>query len=169
MRPLADLTELASHKEQFLSRLGEHIGEEQPQVSEFLPFVARHFADQRTFSVHHLVMAQRQHEILVERIEHAKGQLVVVVLAVDGVLLEIGERVVHPAHVPLQAEPQASQMRGPRNHGVGGGLFGEGLDVWVLPVGFEVEAAQEIDGLQILAPAEFVRNPLARIARVVEV
>ena len=39
----------------------------------------------------------------------AEGQLVVVVAAVDRVLLEVAERVVHPAHVPLEAEAEAAQ------------------------------------------------------------
>src|ERR1700733_5731101 len=38
----------------------------------------------------------------------------------------------------------------------------------MLLISFEVEAPQEIDGFEILAPAVLVRNPLARIARAIE-
>src|SRR5260370_41836577 len=85
------------------------------------------------------------------------------------IVLEIVERVMHPAHVPLQAEPETTEMSWARNHRIGGGLFGIGLNVRMLFVGFEVEAAQEVDGLQILAPAELVGNPFTLLARVVEI
>ena len=60
-------------------------------------------------------------------------------------------------------------MGGPRNHGVGGRFFGEGLNVGMLFVGFEVEVAQEVDGLEVFASAELVGNPFALLARVVEI
>src|SRR6266436_8438024 len=85
------------------------------------------------------------------------------------IVLEIGQRVVHPTHVPLQAEPETAEMSGPRNHGVGGRLLRVGLNVRMLFVSFEVEAAQEVDGFQVLAPAELVRNPFILLARVVEI
>ena len=39
----------------------------------------------------------------------------------------------------------------------------------MLFVGFLIEAAQEVDGVEVLAAAEFVGNPLALLARVVEI
>ena len=39
----------------------------------------------------------------------------------------------------------------------------------MLFVGFEVEAAQEVDRFQVLAPTELVRNPFTLLARVVEI
>src|ERR1700723_1891843 len=39
----------------------------------------------------------------------------------------------------------------------------------MLAVGFEVEAAQEVDSFEVLAAAEAVRNPFAFFARVVEI
>src|SRR6266404_7148729 len=85
------------------------------------------------------------------------------------IVLEIVERVVHPAHVPLQSEPETAEMSGPRNHRIGGGLLRVGLNVRMLFVGFEVETAQEVDRFQVLAAAELVRNPFTLLARVVEI
>ena len=48
-----------------LARLRVHVAEQQPQIGELLPLVARHFADQRAFAVHHFVVRQRQDEIFV--------------------------------------------------------------------------------------------------------
>ena len=39
----------------------------------------------------------------------------------------------------------------------------------MLFVGFLVEAAEEVDGFEIFASAEFVGNPLALLARIVEI
>ena len=45
-----------------------------------------------------------------ERIQHAESELAVVVLAVNGILLEVFEGVVHPSHVPLKAEAEAAEI-----------------------------------------------------------
>ena len=57
-------------------------------------------------------MRKRQHEILVKRIEAAEGEIVVVVLAMDGIVLEIAKRVVHPSHIPLHAKAEAADVDG---------------------------------------------------------
>ena len=49
-------------------------------------------------------------EVLGECVDHAEGERAVLVLAIDGVFGEVAERVVHPAHVPLEAEAQAAQV-----------------------------------------------------------
>src|SRR5271155_5868769 len=70
--PLAFLRELAAHKQQLLARVGPHESEISSKVSEALPLVARHLAYQRALAVHHLVMAERQDEVLVKGVEQAK-------------------------------------------------------------------------------------------------
>ena len=56
--------------------------------------------------VHDLVVGERQDEVLVPRVDHREGQLVVVPPTVDGLVRDVVERVVHPAHVPLEREPE---------------------------------------------------------------
>ena len=90
-------------------------------------------------------------------------------LAEDGVAREVGEGVVHPAHVPLEAEAEPAHVERARDHGPGGRLLGHGLHVGVLAVDVLVEPAQEGDRLEVLAAPVGVRHPLARLARVVEV
>ena len=55
-------------------------------------------------------MRQRQDEILLPRIQHPERQIVVVILAEKGIAADVAQAVVHPAHVPLEAETQAAQM-----------------------------------------------------------
>src|SRR5579885_2675286 len=47
VKPLRSLREFAAHEKQLLSRMRPHISEQQPQIRELLPEVARHFVDQR--------------------------------------------------------------------------------------------------------------------------
>ena len=110
--PLAPLAELATHEQQLLARLRVHPAVQQPQVGELLPLVARHLRDERALAVHHLVVREREHEVLTERIEHSKRQVGMVELAMHGLALKVVERVVHPAHVPFHAEAKASDIGG---------------------------------------------------------
>ena len=64
--PFALLRELAAHEQQLLAGMRPHEAEIGAQVGELLPAVARHLAEQRALAVHHLVVAERQHEILVK-------------------------------------------------------------------------------------------------------
>ena len=127
--PLTVLPELAAHEQQFLARLRVHVREQQPQVRELLPFVARHLADERALAVHDFIVRQRKHEVLGERVHHAERQIVVVILAMDGIVREVAQRVVHPPHVPLHAESQSAHIRRPRHHRPRRRLLGDRLRV----------------------------------------
>ena len=60
-------------------------------------------------------------------------------------------------------------MHGSRDAGECGGLFGDGQHARMLAMRHGVELAQELERLEILAAAVLVRQPLARLAAVVEV
>ena len=110
----------------FLPGCAVHVGQKRARVGEPLPLVARHLVEQRPLAVHHFVVRNRQHEILGERIQQAERDVVVVVLAVDRILLEVVQHVVHPAHVPLHGEAQPVQVDRPRDAGERGGFLGDG-------------------------------------------
>ena len=112
LRPLPLLGDLATHEQQLLSGVAPHPAVQRPEVGEPLPAVAGHLADQAALAVDDLVVGQRQHEVFAPRIHHPEGQLVVVPAPVDGLLGEVRQRVVHPAHVPLEPEPQAAEVGG---------------------------------------------------------
>ena len=106
MIPLLALPDLRSHEQQLLAGMRPHVGEKRADVGESLPFVARHLAEQRSLAVDHFIVRNRQHEILGEGVQQAEGDVVVVVLAVDRLLREVIQHVVHPAHVPLHREAE---------------------------------------------------------------
>ncbi len=140
-----------------------------------LPPVARHLGDQRPLAVHDLVVGDRQDVVLAVRVDHGEGHLAVVVLAVHRLLGDVLQRVVHPAHVPLQAEAEAAEAAGAHVVGgagdavPGGGLLGDGDDAGAAAVDGGVHLLQEGHGVEVLAAAVLVGRPLAGLAGVVEV
>ena len=125
--------------------------------------------EQRILAVDDFVVGEGKHEILAEGVEHREGELVVFVFAVDGIRGKIFQRVVHPAHVPFEAEAEAAEVGGPRDAGPGRGFFGDGENAGEAAVRDFVHALNEGDGVKIFAAAIFVGNPLALLARIVEI
>ena len=146
-----------------------HVRQQRAQPGEPAPLVAGHLAQQRALPVHHLVVRQRQDEVLRERVDQRERDLVVVVLPVDGILAQVGQGVVHPAHVPLEAEPEPAQVHRPRHPRPGGRLLGDHGDAGHPLVAGGVDLLQERDGVQVLPAAVLVGHPLAVLARVVQV
>ncbi len=115
-------------------------------------------------------MGQRQHEILGERVPDGESDLIEMMAAEEWIGLEELQGVVHPPHVPLQAEPQTAQIHGPatpvatpwtprRWSGVPGMITVDGF----------VQRLQEVARVQILVATESIRDPLASLAAVVQV
>ncbi len=170
MVPFAPLAELSAHEEELLAGQRPHVREEQPEVGRHFPFVVpRHLRDQRLLQVHDLVVGQRQHEVLGVRVHPAEGQLAVVPLAEDRIDLHVVEGVVHPAHVPLHREAEAPDVDGTGDHRPGGRLLGDRDGVREAPADLLVELTQEDDRVDVFAPAVRVGDPLAGLARKVEV
>ena len=69
--------------------------------------------------MHHLIVRQRQNEIFIEGIQESKGQLVMVILPVDGIFGHEDQGVVHPAHIPLHTKAETAHIGRPGNHGPG--------------------------------------------------
>ena len=142
--------------------VGAHVG-------EALPLVARHAAEDRAFAVHDLVVAERQDEVLEEGVVQPEQDIAVVVAAMDRVLRDVIQGVVHPPHVPLVAEAQAAPVDRPRHHRPRRRLLGDGGGVAVPRVERRVGALEEFDGVDVLAAAVAVRNPAAGRPAVVEI
>jgi len=115
------------------------------------------------------VMGERQDEVLGERIKKTKGQLVVVIVAVDRVFAEVFERVMHPSHVPLHRETKTAGPGGPRHLGPGGRFFCHDEAAGALLMGDRIELFKESDGLEIFVTAIFVGDPVAGLPRIVEI
>ena len=169
MVPLGPLRDLLTHEQKLLAGVAPHEAVIGPEVGKLLPPGPRHLADHRAFAMHDLVMADRQNEVFGEGIVQTKGHLVVMVGTVDRVFADVFERIVHPAHVPLEAEPQTARIDRGRDAGIGRAFLGHRHDARVVAIGRGVHPAKHVDGFVILAPAVLVRHPFALRARVIAV
>jgi hypothetical protein len=114
-------------------------------------------------------MRQRQDEVLREGIGEREGQLVVVPATVDRLVLEVGQRVVHPAHVPLKVEPQPTEVGRPRDPGPRRRLLRRRDDARLAAVNDLVVLLEEGHGIEVLVTAVLVGHPPPLLARVIEV
>ena len=169
LAPFLALGEFLAHEQEFLARPAPHEGVIGPEVGELLPVVAGHAAEDRAFAVHHFVVRQRQHKIFVKGIDETKGQIVLMMTAVHRIASHIGERVMHPAHIPFVLKAQPAVGDRSRDLRPRGGFLGHdhrpGAAGGDLCIGF----ANEGDGIEIFAPAVFIGYPLALAAAVIEI
>ncbi len=173
--PLRALGELLAHEEQLLAGVSPHETQVGAVVGALLPPVARHLPGEGALAVDDLVVGDRQDVVLAVRVDHRERHLVVVVLAVHRLLRHVLQGVVHPPHVPLQAEAEAAEAAGAHVVGgagdavPGGGLLGDGDDAGAAAVDGGVHLLEEGDGVQVLPAAIGVGGPFAGLAGVVEV
>ena len=123
MIPFALLAEFAAHEHQLLAGMAEHEAVIGAQIGEALPVVAGHAAEHRALAVHDFVMRQRQDEIFRKRVMQAEQDIAVMMLAVDRILADVIQRVVHPAHVPFVAEAEPAIFDRARHLRPGGRFF----------------------------------------------
>ena len=119
--------------------------------------------------MHDFVVRDRQHEVLTEGIKEAEGHLVVMPAAIDRIFRHVIERVVHPAHVPLEAESEAALVSRSRNAREGGRFFGDGDGPWKAAIDELVGATEKGDGFSVFLASVGVGQPFALLAGVVEV
>ncbi len=119
--------------------------------------------------MNHLIVRQRQNKVFGMVVQHTKGQLVVMILAVHRVQLHVVQRVVHPAQIPLVPEPQAARFRWTRHAREVCRFFRHADRAGHLLANNAVGITQKLNGFQVFTTAELVRYPLALFAAVVTV
>src|SRR5438093_8442154 len=112
--PTPPLTEFAALEKQFLSLLAVHPRVKHPQVGKLLPFVARHFRQERALAVHHFIVAQYQNEMFGKRVEQRKCDVAVMKTAINRIERHVFQEVVHPTHVPLKSKSESAEINRPR-------------------------------------------------------
>ena len=90
-----------------------------------------------------------------------------IVLSVDGVLLEILERIIHPTHVPLKVETKTSFGSGFRDTRERGRLFSNHQCAGIVFMDNVIRLTQEINRFKVFASTVLIRHPLPVFARVV--
>jgi hypothetical protein len=97
-------------------------------------------------------------------IEHRKGEVILVVLTVDGIEAEVVESIVHPPHVPLEGETQTTQVRRASHLWPGSRLLRDGHDPGEFGVGNVVKASQKLDRFKVLPTSVLVGDPFALLS-----
>ena len=145
------------------------IAVERAQRGELLLIRAVHLVEHRLFAVHDLIMGKGEDEVLGKGVHHRERQLVVVVLAEVGIELQIVERVMHEAHVPLEAEAETAVIGRLCHAGVGGRLLRNRHAAGPCREQGRVELLQKGDRAEVDVAAVAVGCPLAVAPGVVEV
>src|SRR6266536_106668 len=118
--PFVPLAKLAAHEEQFFARLSVHPCVKHSEVGKLLPFITRHFCNERAFAMHYLIVTQHQNEVLLKCVEQREGDVAVVKPPEDRIETHVLEEVMHPAHVPFETEAEAAQISRTRHARPGG-------------------------------------------------
>ena len=105
--PVFLLGKLLSHEKELLSGMGHHIGVGSSQVCLLLGRSARHFPDHGFLSVHDVVMGKSQHVVLTVGIDHAKGQLAMMIPAEDRIQAHVAQKIISPAGVPFEIKAKS--------------------------------------------------------------
>ena len=100
------------------------IGIEGFDAAEAIHDAARGFTDHGLFAVDHFVVAQHQNEVFCEGVIHRVGELMVVPFAVDRIVTDIAQGVVHPTHIPFEQKAHTAVFRGHGDAGLRRGVFG---------------------------------------------
>ena len=167
--PLLRLTQFLSHEEQLLPRMGHQESVSQAQVRKFYASLSRHLLKKSGLSVHHLVMGKRQDVFLTVLVNHAEGQLPVVVAPEIRVIPDVAQVVVHEAHVPLQVKAQPVLFQAARDPGEGRALLRDGEHPGVALLHHGIEVFDHLYGFQVLISAVHVRHPFPVLFSVVQV
>ena len=162
--PFDEVRKFTAHEQKFLARMRHGIAIQRAQAREFLPQVAGVLVQHAVLAVHHLVVREWQDVVFAEGVHQRERELIVVVFAIDRIELNIGQHIVHPAHVPLKAKAQAARVHGVRHPGIGGGFLGDHHHAGIAAVHGGIEPFQEGRALQVFIAAVDIGHPLPRLA-----
>ena len=167
--PLVKLTELRAHEAELLAGMRHDIGHERTQSGKFHIVVAGHLLEQGRLAVHHFVVGQREDEMLGESIHQREGKQVVIVGTVNRIHREVTQRIVHPAHVPLEGKAETAVRGVARYLRPCGGFLRDHHGVGIILLDHRVEHLEEFDGFEVFVSAVDVGHPFAVAAVVVEI
>ena len=167
--PLVKLADFSAHEGELLAGVSDDIGHEGSQSGKLLPVVARHLLEHGGLAVHHFIVGKCKHKMFGEGIHQREGQKVVIIRTIDRIHREVSDRVVHPAHVPLEGEAQTAVLRLACDLRPCGGFLGDHHRVWIILVDSGVEHLEELNGFEVLVSAVDIGHPFAVVAVVVEV
>src|SRR4029077_7503784 len=107
--------------------------------------------------------------MILKRVEQRERDVAVMKTPVNRVDAHIFKEIVHPAHVPFESKPEPTKISRTRYTRPPGCLLNIAHHSGETLVTDFVETFQKINGVEVLAAAVNIRNPLARLSRIIEV
>ena len=104
LAPFTKLSEFLPHEKKLLTGVSHHECITSFKVSIFIKSQSRHLIKHRTLKMYHFIMRQYQDIILTVCITHGKCHQMMIILTEIWIQLHIFREIVHPSHIPLQAE-----------------------------------------------------------------
>ena len=169
LTPLPELSEVLSHEKKLLSGVPHHEEIARFQIPEFLFLHSRHFLNHRALQMHHFIMRKHKNKLLRISIAHTEGHLVVMVGTINGILLHIGQKIMHPPHIPLEMKAQSALFRRLRNVRPRSRLFRDN-DGSVFSFSNDgVQMFKKLNGLKIPVSSVLIGNPLSVFPAIIQV
>src|SRR5690606_5164687 len=134
-----------------------------------LPLVARQLVEERPLPVNDFIVRDREDERLAEGVHQGERKQSEMIFPVYRLVFDEPKEIVHPTHVPLEVESQATSLDVAGNAWPCGGLFGDHERTGEVLADANVELTKEVDRLQVLSAAIAVGKPLSLTPGVVEV
>src|SRR4029453_338678 len=100
-----------------------------------------------------LVMTKHQDKVFLKSIDHRKGDHPLMIAPIDRLFANVSKTVLHPPHVPLEAEPEPSRVGRPGNSWPRGRFLSDGGDAGEALIADFVAALHESDRIKILTTA----------------
>src|SRR6202035_5459971 len=167
--PLRPLAELIAHEQELLAGMAEHKPVQEPQIRKLLPLIARHLAQHGSLTVDDLIVRERQQEVFSEGIHQTKRDLVMLIASEYGLLREVVQHIMHPAHIPLETESQSSNVGGPRDLRPGGRFFRDHHYVGICCINTLIQPSQKVNRFYVFSSADAVWYPLSFAPSIIEI
>ena len=114
-------------------------------------------------------MRQYKDIVLAVRIRHGKCHHIMRVLPEIRIQLHIFCKIVHPSHIPFQAESKTVILRGPCYLRPCGRLFRDHDSALISSQNNGVQMLKELDRLKVLISAIFICDPLTVLLSVIQI
>ena len=113
LTPFTQLGKLLTHEEKLLARMSHHERIAGFQICIFIKSKSRHLIDHGALQMHNLIMGKYKDIVLAVSVGTCERHHVVGVLSEIWIQFHIFSEIMHPAHIPLQAEPETAVLRSP--------------------------------------------------------
>src|SRR5271156_6528231 len=114
-------------------------------------------------------MRKRQHEIFAVCVHQTEGEIAMMIAAENRIEAEVIEGIMHPAHVPFEAEAETADIDRATNCRPRSRFLGDHQNPGMETVGLSIKLLKERNCGKVLAPAMLVGNPFAGAPSVVEI